>query len=284
VQKRLSFVRGGMVEQQPGPRTEWITARGRGVRHAGRTDVGVVRGHNEDFLLVVDDDPADLLFIVADGMGGHAAGEVASKLAADTLATFFRKSRGGDVTWPFKIEPELPLVENRLVCGVKLASYHIFLEARADAGRKGMGTTIVAAAIDPAGIHIAHVGDSRAYRVRGGSIEQLTPDHTFLEEFKRLSPGMTPEEERAFPHRGVLSRALGVREAVEVEVQRHALAPGDRFLLCSDGLSGQVDSETMAAIVADAEDLDQAAAGLIALANQAGGPDNSTALLIACEG
>jgi serine/threonine protein phosphatase PrpC len=142
-------------------------------------------------------------------MGGHAAGEVASKLAVDVITEFFRKSAGGEITWPFKIDPERPLVENRLACAIKLASHHIFLEARGDMKRRGMGTTVVAAAVEHGRIHIAHVGDSRCYRIRAGDVERLTLDHTMLEEFKRYNPDMTPEEEKRFAHRSVLSRALG---------------------------------------------------------------------------
>jgi serine/threonine protein phosphatase PrpC len=248
------------------------------IRCAAKTDVGPQRDHNEDCFFVNE---ADQLYLVADGMGGHAAGEVASKMAADIVSSFFRKSAGGDVTWPFKVDPELPLVENRLACAVKLASHHIFLDARADLARRGMGTTIVAAAIEHARIHIAHVGDSRCYRIREGEITRLTRDHTLLEEFKKFNPDMSEEEEKTFGHRSVLNRALGVRAEVEVDLQRHDLAPGDRYVLCSDGLSGPVDEWSMLAVIAGAgDDLDAAVTELIDRANKTGGTDNVTVILL----
>jgi len=249
------------------------------IRCIAKTDVGPQRDHNEDSFAVVE---SDGLYLVADGMGGHAAGEVASKLAVDVITEFFRKSAGGEITWPFKIDPERPLVENRLACAIKLASHHIFLEARGDMKRRGMGTTVVAAAVEHGRIHIAHVGDSRCYRIRAGDVERLTLDHTMLEEFKRYNPDMTPEEEKRFAHRSVLSRALGVREAeVEVDLQRHELVPGDRFVLCSDGLSGPVDDWGMLAAVAGAgDDLEAATAELITRANRDGGTDNVTVILL----
>jgi serine/threonine protein phosphatase PrpC len=248
------------------------------IRCAARTDVGPQRDHNEDCFSVNE---ADKLYLVADGMGGHAAGEVASKMATDIVTAFFHKSAGGDVTWPFKVDPELPLIENRLGCAVKLASHHIFLEAKADLARRGMGTTIVAAAIEHARIHIAHVGDSRCYRIRSGEIERLTRDHTLLEEFKKFNPDMSEEEEKSFGHRSVLNRALGVRPEVEVDLSRHELEPGDRFVLCSDGLSGPVDEWSMLAVIAGAgHDLDGAVAELIDRANKTGGTDNVTVVLL----
>ena len=249
------------------------------VRCAAKTDVGPQRDHNEDSFAVLD---ADGLYIVADGMGGHAAGEVASKMAVDILTDFFRRSAGGEITWPFKLDAARPLVENRLACGIKLASHHISLEARGDAKRRGMGTTIVAAALEHGRIHVAHVGDSRCYRIRAGDIEKLTVDHTMLEEFKRYNPEMTEEEEKRFAHRSVLNRALGVREAeVEVDLSGHELQPGDRYLLCSDGLYGPVDEWTMLAAIASAgDDLHAACADLVDRANRTGGTDNVTVVLL----
>jgi serine/threonine protein phosphatase PrpC len=250
------------------------------LRCVAKTDVGPQRGHNEDCFAVVEEDG---LYLVADGMGGHAAGEVASKMAVEVVTAFFHNSAGGEITWPFKVDPALPLVENRLSCAVKLASHHIFNEARQEKGKRGMGTTIVAAAIEHARIHIAHVGDSRCYRLRAGEVEKLTRDHTLLEEFKKFNPDMSEEEEKSFGHRSVLNRALGVRqEEVEVDLQRHDLVAGDRFVLCSDGLSGPVDDWTMLAVIAGAgDDLDAAVSELIDRANKTGGTDNVTVVLLA---
>jgi protein phosphatase len=143
-----------------------------------------------------------------------------------------------------------------------------------------MGTTIVAAVASGDRLIFAHVGDSRAYLVRGGSIRQITRDHSLLEEMKAVSPEMTEEQERAFPHKNVITRALGMREAVQVDLHAETVQPGDRFVLCSDGLSGMVENETLSERVRSAKDLTALVAELIALANQAGGMDNVTALVI----
>jgi len=251
------------------------------IRYAARTDVGMKRDHNEDFFAVLDD---DLLFVVADGMGGHAAGEVASQMAVDVMAEFFTRSRDDDATWPYKLSPKLSYPENRLVCGIRAANYRIYDTARSNISRKGMGTTIVAAHLAGDGMHIAHVGDSRAYLARGESIRQLTRDHSLLEDYREAKPDLTAEEEANFPHKNVITRALGMRDEVEVAVRSEAIEEGDTFLLCCDGLSGMVADPAMLAIIRQAgDDLEQATAALIEAANQAGGVDNITAILLRCQ-
>ncbi len=248
--------------------------------HAGASDVGRKRPHNEDAFLVL---PDERLFCVADGMGGHASGEVAARIAVEEMAEFFRLTdRDDDVTWPYKLDPSRTYDENRLQVGVKLANARIHERAQADEGLHGMGTTLVAAFFPRAGdeVLVGHVGDSRAYLVRGGAIRQLTEDHSLLNDYRK-SRALTPEEIEAFPHKNVIVRALGMREAVEVDVQRVPLAPGDVFVLCSDGLSGMVPDERIAEVVRGyPKDLRGAAQALVDAANEGGGQDNVTCVLV----
>jgi protein phosphatase len=247
------------------------------IRWAARTDLGMRRNHNEDGFGILEE---DALVLVADGMGGHASGEVASGLALNEVASFYHAAcKDPDLKWPFKQEPSLSLVENRVLCGVGLANLRIF-EASADKGRKGMGTTIVAAAIVGDRITIAHVGDSRAYRIRDGEIQRLTRDHSLLEQFKEINPAMTREEENNFPHKNVITRALGLNDVVEVDLRTHELRAGDKYLFCSDGLSGHVPDEEMLEVTKDASDLTATVSELVERANAAGGADNITVVLV----
>ena len=250
------------------------------IRYAAKTDVGMKRTHNEDYFSLIEDEQ---VFLVCDGMGGHASGEVASKMAAETIAEFFQRTRADeDATWPYKLDRSLSYVENRLVCSIKLANLRIYEASSRDLRYKGMGTTTVSALISGDKLHVAHVGDSRAYRVRDGKIAQLTRDHSLLEDYKEAKPDMTPEEERAFPHKNVITRALGMRDAVEVAIKTHPIQGGDTFVLCTDGLSGMVPDERIAEIVANAKSLERAVAELVDAANRNGGTDNVTTLLLQC--
>jgi len=248
------------------------------LRYAAATDVGMKRNHNEDCYAVVE---AEQLFIVCDGMGGHASGEVASRLAAETLIEFYARTRqDADATWPFRLDKRISEAENRLVCGVRLANLRVYEDAYANPTRRGMGTTIVATVAAEDKLYLAHVGDSRAYRVRDDAIAQLTRDHSLLEEMKAVAPEMTDEQQRSFPHKNVITRALGMRDSVEVELRVEPVAVGDRFLMCSDGLSGMVEDATLLEKVRAATDLAALVADLIRLANAAGGVDNITALVL----
>ena len=229
------------------------------IRYAAKTDVGMKRTHNEDYFSLLEEDQ---LFLVADGMGGHASGEVASKMATESIQEFY--------------------VENRLVVGVKVANQRIFEAALKDLRLKGMGTTIVGGQIVGDKLYIAHVGDSRCYRVRGGAIEQMTRDHSLLEEYKDAKPGMSDEEQRKFPHKNVITRALGMRETVQVDIHAQEIQDGDVFVFCSDGLSGMVEDHTIASVVKATPDLEQAVSQLVEAANQAGGTDNVTVLALQC--
>ena len=251
------------------------------LRYAAKTDVGMKRTHNEDYFSIIEEEQ---LFVVADGMGGHACGEVASKMAADTLAEFYQRTKDEEATWPYKLYPKLTYAENRLICGLRLANLRIFEEASCNLARKGMGTTIVTILIAQERLYIAHVGDSRAYRLRNGSIQALTRDHSLLEEYKLAKPDMTAEEEHNFPHKNVITRALGMRDDVQVESKQDSIQEGDVFLLCCDGLSGMVPDPQMLDIVERAPDLERAVTALVDQANRAGGVDNITVILIRCEG
>jgi protein phosphatase len=220
------------------------------------------------------------LFIVADGMGGHSSGEVASRLAAETLSEFYQRTKDEEATWPYKMDRSLSYIENRLVCGIKLANYKIYEAASKDIRYKGMGTTIVSALIHGDKIYIAHVGDSRAYRLRSSEFKQMTRDHSLLEDYRDAKPDMTEEEERNFPHKNVITRALGMRDSVQVDILCEDVMDGDLYVLCSDGLSGMVANEVIQQIITNTDDLERAVAELVDNANRAGGTDNITTLML----
>jgi protein phosphatase len=250
------------------------------IRYAAKTDVGMKRTHNEDYFSLIEDEQ---LFIVADGMGGHASGEVASKMAAETISEFYQRTRTDeDVTWPYKMDRSLSYVENRLVCAIKLANLRIFETSSRDLRYKGMGTTLVSTLVVGDKVYIGHVGDSRVYRVRDGGIQQLTRDHSLLEDYKEAKPDMTEEEERNFPHKNVITRALGMRETVQVDIRAHQIKSGDVYLLCSDGLSGMCQDDQILQITAGAKSLERAVAELVDAANRNGGTDNVTTLMLQC--
>jgi protein phosphatase len=248
--------------------------------HSGTTDVGRKRAHNEDAFLLL---PEERLFCVADGMGGHASGEVAARLAVEEMAEFFQLTgRDEEATWPFAEDPARSYDENRLLTAVKLANLRIHERAESDPKLRGMGTTLVAAFLPEGGSDavLAHVGDSRIYLLREGAIRQLTEDHSLLNDFKRTRP-LTQAEIDAFPHKNVIVRALGMKPAVEVDLGRVALARGDVLLLCSDGLSGMVPDARIAELVRAAHgDLRLAAQTLVDAANAAGGVDNATCVMV----
>jgi protein phosphatase len=248
--------------------------------HAGTSDVGRKRTHNEDAYLLL---PEENLFCVADGMGGHASGEVAARIAVEEMAEFFRMTgRDEEATWPYKMDPSRSYDENRLLNGVKLANLRIFERAASDDRLRGMGTTLVAASFPKGGgaLLVGHVGDSRAYLSRSGAVRQLTEDHSLLNDYRKTR-ALTPEEIEAFPHKNVIVRALGMKDFVEVDLLRVELEDGDVLLLCSDGLSGMVPDERIAEILrGHPRDLRGAAEALVEAANEAGGQDNVTCVLV----
>jgi protein phosphatase len=228
------------------------------VEHAERSDTGEVRPANEDSFLV-----RAPLFVVADGMGGANAGEVASRAAVETFAAGLPQADG---------------VGARLAEAVRAANRRINQESTADSSRRGMGTTVTAALVGDGDVTLAHVGDSRAYLVRGAKICQLTQDHTLVDELVRQGQ-LTEAEAAVHPQRSIITRALGPEPSVEVDVTTHQVEADDVLLLCSDGLTGMVGDEQIFEIVTSAQSLAAASKALVDAANAAGGRDNITVLL-----
>jgi len=243
---------------------------------AGDTNVGMKRTHNEDAFEVIDEEK---LYLVADGMGGHASGEVASKMAIDTLREFFKAtSADPEATWPYKMDKSRGYEENRLITGIKLANLRIHENAQREPKLRGMGTTVVSILVIDEGVLIAHVGDSRVYRIRDGKMEQLTDDHSLLNDYIKMKR-LTEEEIANFPHKNVIVRALGMKETVKVDTRLDHPQPGDLYVLCSDGLCGPVTDEEIHELASSTNDLKQGVAKLIDRANQNGGPDNVTVVM-----
>ncbi len=223
------------------------------------THPGRKRRHNEDAYVV---EPP--IFAVADGMGGAKAGEVASGLAAAAL-----KETGADGSG-----------EERVAQLIQEANRRVFRRASEDREASGMGTTMTVALVEDGTVVFGHVGDSRAYLIRGGSIEQLTDDHSLVAELVR-SGRLTPEEAEAHPQRSVITRAVGTEPDVDVDTFTVEPEDGDLFLICSDGLTDMVDDGTIIdAIERHRDDLDEAAKALVGAANRVGGEDNITVLLV----
>jgi protein phosphatase len=264
-------------EGEPSNRHQDVpTTRGRWpARSAARTDVGRVRKGNEDAYF--HDDQLGL-YIVADGMGGHAAGEVASNEAVDTIHGMVKR---GLVTLQ-GVDGELTEAQARAACrimegAIQAATYMIFAIAELERDKIGMGTTISAALLLGRSLVLGQVGDSRIYQIRDGRAYQLTEDHTLLAW--QVKQGLiTPDEAAKAPHRNVITRAVGNREYVEVDTSVIPVRPGDQYLLCSDGLHGYLEDDEIAAIAALTGD--PAVARFIELANSRGGRDNITAVLL----
>ncbi len=243
---------------------------------AGETNVGMKRQHNEDNFSILEESG---LYIVADGMGGHASGEVASKMAVDAMKDFFvSTAQDPERTWPYKMDRSRGYEENRLITGIKLANLRIYESAQRDVRQRGMGTTLVVLFAVEDGVYCAHVGDSRGYRIRDGKIEQLTEDHSLLNDYIKMKR-LTAEEIANFPHKNVIVRPLGMKDTVKVDTRFEPSRADDVYVLCSDGLSGPVTDEELLEIVQSAPDLKQAASRLIQRANENGGPDNITVIL-----
>ncbi len=243
---------------------------------AGETNVGMKRTHNEDNLMLIDDDH---LYVVADGMGGHASGEVASQMAIDTLRDFFSAtSADPEATWPYKMDKSRGYEENRLITSIKLANLKIYEAAQRNAKLRGMGTTLVGILVVEEGVLVAHVGDSRVYRLRNGVLQQLTEDHSLLNDYIKMKR-LSEEEIKNFPHKNVIVRALGMKESVKVDTQIDRPQPGDIYVLCSDGLCGPASDEEIQQVISSHSDLKTASNKLIETANGNGGPDNITVVL-----
>ena len=248
---------------------------------AGLSDVGLQREHNEDSFVVLKEYD---LFVVADGMGGHRAGDVASKIATETISDFFRTTANEDVTWPFHFDTNLSEEENRLLTGIRVANRQIFERSSRSREYHGMGTTVVGAMFSPKKrrMYIGHVGDSRCYRVRDAQIALLTRDHSLINDYLLAMPELTDEQKSELP-KNVITRALGMQDNVVVDLQHDDPSEGDVYVLCSDGLSGMVNDEDINLIVAGSGDIREACRRLIQRANERGGEDNITAVLIKIE-
>jgi len=245
---------------------------------AVRTDPGLRRSSNEDSSCTRPDLG---LYVVADGMGGHVAGEVASRLAIETIETFIAETAGADKnrTWPFPFEPHVSLEGNRLKAAFKLANRQIARSMADSSDLRGMATTASAVLAGPKSACVGHVGDSRVYALRDGVLRQITDDHSWVEEQVRAGT-MTSTAARQHPWRNVVTRALSGGTDPEVDTVELSPAKGERFLLCSDGLSGVVPHERIAEILASGDGLEAICDRLIAAANDGGGPDNITVLVL----
>ena len=246
-----------------------------------QSDVGRKRKGNEDALCLNDE---QRLYVVADGMGGHAAGEVASRVAVDAIAEFVELTGGNqEITWPFGLDETISYEGNRLKTAVRHANTRVIEATRESAEYEGMATTVAAVLVDGDIANLAHVGDSRIYLWNGESIEQLTRDHSWVNE--QIENGaISPEQARSHPLRNVVTRALGGRADLVVDIQSRRMAPGDMLLLCSDGLTTMVPDDGIARILRESEgDVARATSALISEANERGGEDNITVVLLKFE-
>lgn len=249
------------------------------VSWAALSDPGLRRNANEDTWCARSDIG---LFVVADGMGGHAAGEVASRVAVEGIEAFTRETANfdGHRTWPFPYETTISLNGNRLKAALRIANHRIAEAAADSADLRGMATTACAVLVTQAdSAAVAHVGDSRIYLLRGGELRQLTLDHSWVEEQVRAGV-MDERAARQHPWRNVVTRALSGGEDPEIDVADIPLQGGDRLLLCSDGLSGVITHQEIGDRLRAAGDLDTICASLVSAANAAGGPDNITVLVL----
>lgn len=248
------------------------------VRMSGASDTGKKRSQNEDRWGIFDEEP---LMLVADGMGGHAAGEIAAALAVDTLQEYFRITADFyQQTWPLKTNRSKQTELKRLRAGIQWANQRIFEASQASSQLKGMGTTVVAALFCEDVLWFCHVGDSRLYRLRGTELVQLTEDHSLRNEYYKNPMGPTLQGP---PARNILLRALGVEPRVAIEVNQDIPQWGDTYLLCSDGLSEMVSAEQMVALINSNDPLESICDQLIDLANDNGGEDNCTVVLARIE-
>ena len=233
----------------------------------GMSDTGRIREVNQDVFLAR---PDLNLALLADGMGGTRAGGVAAEIAVDAALDHLKG-----------VLKREALSGQHLGAAVRTANARVVGMANAVSSYRGMGTTLVLTVLDGIHAHIAHVGDSRAYRLRGRDFVQVTKDHSLVQEW--VDAGMiSAEEARSAPNRNVITRAIGPHRSVEADVTEIEVAAGDTLLMCSDGLTGMVDDDQIASTLNDADDLNEASAKLVAAANRAGGTDNITVVLIRC--
>jgi protein phosphatase len=248
------------------------------VSWAVSSDPGLRRSSNEDSYCARPDLG---LYMVADGMGGHVAGEVASRVAVDAIEAFTNETAGADKnrTWPFPFDPAISVDANRLKAAFRLANRRIAAAMADSQTLRGMATTASALLISRGVASVAHVGDSRVYLLRAGRLDQITHDHSWVEEQVRAGT-LTASAARQHPWRNVVTRALSGGDDPEVDVVELPLQPGDRVLLCSDGLFSVLTDERIGGIMGGAEDLQGICDAFVQAANGGGGPDNITTLLL----
>jgi serine/threonine protein phosphatase PrpC len=245
------------------------------IQCCGRTDVGRRRSRNEDSILV-----GDGILVVCDGMGGHQAGDVASRIGVDTIGAFISRSEADpELTWPYGFDPSVSFDANRVRTAIKLANRAIYMRAAAEDEYAGMGTTVAATIVsraDETRFTYGHIGDSRIYLVRGGQMPQLTRDDSLAN-----SAWADADAGVGTVMKNVLTKALGVRPEVEFDVAVHDLLDGDIVLLCSDGLTNMLEDPAILEIVArNDEHLEKTCDALVESANARGGRDNISVLLL----
>lgn len=246
----------------------------------GDTHIGRIRPLNEDMVLVCDEQQ---LYVVADGAGGHASGELASRLAIRSIDNYFGATVRATHERPEFDRFGIPSGARRLSRAILKANRDVIEVAQG--AHRGMGTTVVAAAFSPrsALMHVASVGDSRCYRWRAGHLELMTQDHSLITDIIEQRPDLDDTMLDRLP-KNVVTRALGMDESLRVSLRSHAVVAGDKYLLCSDGLSNQVLAEDIAETMSRDETPERTVQRLIAIANAAGGIDNIAALVVVCEG
>ncbi len=252
----------------------------------GLTDIGKKRKLNEDSFGFF---PENGLYVVADGMGGHAGGEIASRLAVDSVEEFIKLSANrDDITWPFEIDESKSKDENRLNVAIRLANSRIFQEALINKKLNGMGTTIVAALfsvrqahdVAESNLYISHVGDSRAYLIKNDNIKQLTDDHSVVYEQMRLGV-LSKEDAKTHSLRNVLTKALGTEPDIKIDMRAEKAEAGNIYLFCTDGLTNMLADEEIQNIVKDnSNNTENACRELLSAANKNGGIDNITVIIL----
>jgi serine/threonine protein phosphatase PrpC len=248
------------------------------IQSFGLSHQGLLRDHNEDRFLCND---REGIFLVADGMGGLSRGDVASRIAIETIEAFLKTSRLGEIPWPSIPERHYSLEERRFVAAISLANWKIYSEVLKDPSGIPMGTTLTGFLLDGPNILVANVGDSRIYRINQDGIQQLTDDHSFvMEEVRRGN--LTPQQARTHKHKHVIYRALGLSGEVPIDISTIPYGFDDIFLLCSDGLSDMLpDQEILSVIRSNQEKpLEDMAKSLIDAANRQGGRDNVTVVMV----
>ena len=248
------------------------------VSFASATDKGLRRSTNEDCFSVRED---LRLFVVADGMGGHAAGEVASQAVVEGIEAFVEATQAmaPDQTWPIPFDPDQSVNANRLRAGFRMGNRRLAAQIASSSNLRGMATTAVAVLIDGGTATLAHVGDSRIYRLWDGQLERLTRDHSWVEEQIR-SGALSESAARQHPWRNIVTRALSGSEDLEVDIQEVAMQSGDRLLLCTDGIVTVLSDDQISEVLRCETDLDHLCHALIQGANDGGGPDNVTAVVL----